>query len=188
MADLVLPHPFWLACRRLGVRPTRHILLVWVGNQRVDWIERAGPMSRLRRRMLASTSKVGVGQTEGSHRTPLGLHRIARKAGSGWPQGTVLRARQPAGFTWAGHPQAAIAHRILWLEGLDPGLNRGGRSDSFRRFIYVHGVGDELTLGRPASSGCVHLAAADVIEIESHVPTGSLVWISKDDAPPTRGG
>ena len=35
--------------------------------------------------------------------------------------GTVFKARQPIGFTWAGMPDAGIVHRILWLEGLEPG-------------------------------------------------------------------
>lgn len=178
MAAPPLPLPFRLVCRRLGVRLTRHVLLVWVRDQRVDWIEHDRLGRRRRRYMVASTSRFGVGQTEGSNRTPLGLHRVARRIGTGWPQGTVFRGRLPTGFTWAGQPDAPIAHRILWLDGLETGLNRGGNVDSFRRFIYIHGVGDELTLGSPASRGCVHLAARHIIELASVVPEGSLVWIT----------
>lgn len=188
MPDFPLPRLFRLACRRLGLRLTRHILLVWVGSQRVDWLERRGSGYRLRRHMLASTSRYGVGQVQGSNRTPLGLHRVARKVGAGWPEGTVFRSRVPTGLTWAGQPGAPIAHRILWLEGLEAGLNRGGQVDSFRRFIYIHGVGDELTLGRPASRGCVHLAARQIIELESALRERSLVWITGSPRPsPTAG-
>ena len=175
-----LPLPFRLACRRLGRRLTRHILFVWVQPQCVDWLEWQGNAYRLRRHFVASTSRVGVGQVEHSNRTPLGLHRVARRIGTGWPPGTVLRARTPAGFTWAGVPDAPIAHRILWLDGLDPGFNRGGSLDSFRRYIYIHGVGDELTLGRPASRGCVHLPALGLIELASAIPEGTLVWITTE--------
>jgi lipoprotein-anchoring transpeptidase ErfK/SrfK len=74
-------------------------------------------------------------------------------------------------------PTAAIAHRILWLEGLEPGHNRGGHVDSHRRYIYIHGIGEEPTLGRPASCGCIHLAAADLLPLFDLLTTGTLVWI-----------
>jgi lipoprotein-anchoring transpeptidase ErfK/SrfK len=129
------------------------------------------------RNLRVSTSRFGVGQEANSRKTPLGLHRIARKAGGGFPVGTVFRGRKPIGLTWQGFPGAAIAHRILWLEGLEPGKNRGGRVDSFARYIYLHGVGDETTLGQPASCGCVHLAARDLLPLYHRLPVGTLVWI-----------
>ena len=89
--------------------------------------------------------------------TPRGLHRIAQKIGGGWPTGTAFTSRQVTGFTWSGKPMAPITTRIFWLEGLEPGFNRGGNVDSYARYIYVHGTGNELTLGRPDSHGCVHL-------------------------------
>lgn len=174
-----LPLRLRLACRRLGIVPTRHILVVSVARQEVRWFERRlpGTAHRLRRRFVASTSRYGIGQVRDSRRTPLGLHRVGRKIGAGWPVGTVFRAREVVGFTWAGLPDATIAHRILWLEGLDSGFNRGGEVDTFSRYIYVHGLADEPTLGRPASHGCVHLAASDLMPLFDRIPTGSLVWI-----------
>ena len=115
----------------------------------------------------------------GSNRTPLGLHRVARKVGGGQPIGTVFKARRPIGLTWAGMADAPIVHRILWLEGLEPGLNRGEQVDSFRRCIYIHGFGDETTLGRPTSIGCIHLAAADLMPLFERLPEGTLVWITE---------
>jgi hypothetical protein len=178
-----LPPALRLACRRHGVRLTRHVLVVRVARQRVQWFTRSpqAPGShdyRLVREFLASTSRFGTGQQAGSHCTPLGLHRIARKIGGGWPVGTVFESRRAVGFTWAGRPDAAIAHRILWLDGLEPGGNRGGPVDTFARYIYLHGVGDELTLGRPASRGCVHLAAADLMPLYERLPVGTLVWVA----------
>jgi lipoprotein-anchoring transpeptidase ErfK/SrfK len=76
-------------------------------------------------------------------------------------------------------PEARIAHRILWLEGLEPGRNSGGDVDSFRRYIYIHGFGDELSLGRPTSRGCIHMAARDLIRLYDLVPEGTLVWIAQ---------
>jgi lipoprotein-anchoring transpeptidase ErfK/SrfK len=127
---------------------------------------------------LCSTSRIGVGQAQGSNRTPLGLHRVAQKIGGGWPVGTVFKGRQPVGFTWKGYPNATITTRILWLEGLEPGLNRGGTVDSHARYIYIHGTSDEPALGRPASCGCIHLGADDLVPLFDRVPEGTLVWIT----------
>lgn len=176
-----LPRPLRLSVRRLGVRWTRDLLLVWAGSQRVEWWRTAAPRPdayRRYRRFRASTSRFGLGQLLGSYRTPLGLHQIAVKIGAGWPVGTVFRHRVPVGLTWTGTRPAPIAHRILWLRGLEPGLNQGGPVDSFRRYIYLHGLDDEPTLGRPASRGCIHLAASDLLPLFDRVPVGTLVWIS----------
>jgi lipoprotein-anchoring transpeptidase ErfK/SrfK len=112
---------------------------------------------------------------------------VARKVGQGWPVGTVFVCRQVAGFVWQGIPDAPIAHRILWLEGLEPGVNRGGDVDSYKRFIYVHGVGREPGIGRPASRGCIHLAASDLMPIFDRLGLGALVWVSAGTAPAVRG-
>jgi lipoprotein-anchoring transpeptidase ErfK/SrfK len=118
-----------------------------------------------------------MGQESGSNRTPLGLHRVAEKVGAGHPIGTVFESRRPVGFTWQGMPKAPIAHRILWLEGLEPGFNRGGNVDSHARYIYIHGLADEPSLGRPASRGCIHMAAADLLPLFDRVRLETLVWI-----------
>ena len=81
------------------------------------------------------------------------------------------------GYTWQGLPWAPITHRIFWLEGLEPGFNQGDNVDTHARYIYIHGTGDEPTLGRPASSGCIHLAAGDLLPLFDQVPEHSLVWI-----------
>jgi hypothetical protein len=155
------------------------VLVTNVDQQQVLWFEKCPQAAshRLRRRFIASTSRFGTGQQEGSYRTPLGLHHIAQKIGAGRPIGTVFRSRQANGFVWQGQPEAPIAHRILWLEGLDPGWNRGGAVDSFRRYIYIHGLAHEPSLGRPASRGCIHLAAADLLPLFDVLPVGTLVWI-----------
>ena len=72
---------------------------------------------------------------------------------------------------------APIAHRIMWLDGLEPGFNRGGSCDSHSRYIYIHGLNDEPSLGAPASIGCVHMAAKDLIPLFDELSEGTLVWI-----------
>ena len=151
----------------------------------MKWWERETRLSgkngyRLREQFRISTSRFGIGQVENSNRTPLGLHRVARKIGGGSPIGTVFRSREAIGLKWEGYPAASIVHRILWLEGMEPGFNRGGDVDTFRRYIYIHGFGDEKTLGRPQSHGCVHVGARDLIPLYDAVPEGTLVLIHAD--------
>ena len=68
----------------------------------------------------------------------------------------------------------------LRLRGLEHGLNAGVNRDSFARYVYVHGTNHEEAIGSPASSGCLQLTNADVIDLFDLVPEGSLVLILKD--------
>jgi L,D-transpeptidase catalytic domain len=190
-----LPPAFLRACRERGVRLTRFVFVVKIGTQSAALFEqacfalngethtrngdgRAGifPGYQLRGRYRCSTSKFGIGQVAGSNCTPLGLHRVAEKIGGGWPVGAVFRSRRLVGFTWQGLPLAPITNRIFWLEGLEPGFNHGGNVDTYARYIYIHGTGDEPTLGQPASHGCIHLSAQDLLPLYDRLPVGSLVW------------
>jgi lipoprotein-anchoring transpeptidase ErfK/SrfK len=180
-----LPQAVARTALRHGAPSSRFILSVSAATQTMLLFARArGPGTEARfpryafqRRYVVSTSRFGIGQVEGSNQTPLGLHRVARKAGGGHPVGTIFKGRQAIGFTWQGQPDGGIVHRILWLEGLEPGLNRGGNVDTFRRYVYIHGFGDELTLGRPQSCGCIHLSGADLMPLYDRLPVGTLVWI-----------
>jgi hypothetical protein len=184
-----MPHPlekFLLACKKHEIAPTRFVLIVSVANQTVSLFEKCPvPLCLCGKRYIfikkfrCSTSRFGIGQTEGTNCTPLGLHRIVEKIGGGWPVGTVFKGRQSIGYTWKGLPLAKITTRILWLEGLEPGFNRGGNVDSHGRYIYIHGTGDEPSLGHPASYGCIHLAANDLIPLFDKLPSGTLVWIGE---------
>ena len=186
-APVKIPSNFLVACRQRNVFLTRFLLSASITRQTLLLFERMVRERRpsgkagyaLRQRYRLSTSRYGTGQVMGSKQTPLGLHRVAAKIGGGQPVGAVFAGRQLKGFTWAGHPSAAIAHRILWLEGLEPGLNQGGSVDSYRRYIYIHGVGDEMTLNRPSSSGCLHLAGKELLPLYDRLPVGTLVWIQR---------
>jgi L,D-transpeptidase YbiS len=167
------------ACARQGVVPTRYFLAVDISRQTTSLFARSDRRHTLVRTLRCSTSKFGIGETANSNMTPRGLHRVAKKIGGGWPVGTAFKGRQVTGFTWQGQPAAPITTRILWLEGLEPGFNRGGNVDSFARYIYIHGTGNETTLGRPDSHGCVHLAALDLVPLYDLLPVGTLVWISE---------
>ena len=175
------------ACQRLAVHPTRWLLVASVARQTLRVFEKSRrqnpeplfPKYELKQELVISTSRFGTGQIANSNQTPLGLHRIAEKIGDGHPVGTVFESRRAVGLISQGRADAAIAHRILWLEGLEPGFNRGGEVDTHARYVYIHGLGDETALGRPASRGCIHLAAADLLPLFDLVPGGTLVWISQ---------
>ena len=103
-----------------------------------------------------STSRYGFGDQPESLKTPLGLHRISSRIGSGAPPGQRFRHRQPwdrIPEPWTGGSGDAILTRILWLDGLVPGLNTHSRS----RYIYIHGTHQEELLGKPASNGCIRM-------------------------------
>jgi hypothetical protein len=191
---------FSSVCKKYGIVPTRFVLVVSVADQTVSLFERtvaavydrrsngefpsnssAVTDRRYRRvkKFRCSTSRFGISQVAGSNGTPLGLHRVVEKIGGGWPVGTVFKGRQPIGYTWQGMPDAKITTRILWLEGLEPGFNRGGNMDSHARYIYIHGTGDQTTIGKPMSCGCIHLADADLIPLFDKLPGGTLVWIAE---------
>jgi lipoprotein-anchoring transpeptidase ErfK/SrfK len=167
------------ACARCGVVPGRCFLAVNIARQTAALFCRRDGFYVRAKTFRCSTSRYGVGEVAGSNRTPRGLHRVAQKIGGGWPVGVAFKSRQIIGFTWQGQPLAPIAHRILWLEGLEPGLNRGGNVDSRARHIYIHGTGNEATLGRPDSQGCIHLSCDDLLPLFDKLPEGTLVWIAE---------
>lgn len=182
-----LPSALRVFLRTCSVRPTKFILSVTIRTQEMELHEKSTdrngfclvPSYEIKRRYRISTSRFGIGQRAGSNRTPLGMHRIAERIGGGEPVGTVFRGRKPIGLTWKGLPNGPIAHRILWLEGLQPGFNRGEGVDSYARYIYIHGIGDELNLGKPASRGCIHVSASNLIVLFDVLPQGTLVWIDR---------
>ncbi len=70
-----------------------------------------------------------------------------------------------------------ILTRILWLSGLEPGLNRLGDVDTMRRFIYIHGAPDADPVGVPGSHGCIKMRNRDVIDLFDRVLVGTRVLI-----------
>ena len=123
-----------------------------------------------------STARAGVGAKEGSGQTPPGRHRIARLFGHAAAPGQVFVSRRavkgaviPSTDWQAGSSKDYVLTRILWLAGLEPGVNAGPGLDSQARYIYIHGTNQEQLLGTPASHGCIRLANADVIDFFNYV-------------------
>ena len=177
------PAALFEKCRALKLAPTDNLLCVSVGEQQLRWYRRpdagAAESFTLRETFVCSTSKYGIGQKRKSYRTPLGLHRVKEKIGDGMPMGTIFKSRRVVGYTWRDDPDASITTRILWLDGMEPGFNRGGDVDTHARYVYIHGTGAQTSIGRPASHGCVHLRDRDLVTLFDNTPSGTMVWIAE---------
>src|SRR6185295_18892847 len=142
-----LPEAFLDTCDRLNIDPTHYVLTVNIARQTVSLYE----SNRLVKIYSCSTSRFGIGEVLNSQCTPRGLHRIAEKVGDGEPAGTIFKDREVIGtVAERGIKAGSITTRIMWLEGLEPGYNQGGNVDTHERTIYIHGTGDQASLGRPA--------------------------------------
>jgi hypothetical protein len=128
---------------------------------------------RLIKKYPISTSIRGVGSKENSEKTPLGRHRIIEKIGKDAPRAMMFENKVSLNKTsriYNKKPDALeddhiITSRILVLEGLEDGLNRGEGIDSKKRCIYIHGTPFEYDIGRPASHGCIRMKNDDIIEL-----------------------
>ena len=62
-------------------------------------------------------------------------------------------ARQPTGEVYSSELAAQfperdwILSRILWLDGLEEGFNKGEGHDTMQRYIYIHGTPDKEPMG-----------------------------------------
>jgi L,D-transpeptidase YbiS len=132
-----------------------------------------------------STSKYGTGNQNGSEKTPLGLHRIKNKLGGAMPVNEVFIGRIPHGNLdeclerGVELPDDVIMSRIMWLEGMEPGRNKGGYVDTYQRYIYIHGTNHEDTIGTPTSIGCIRMRNQDVVDLFRLVEIGSEVLIEE---------
>lgn len=130
-----------------------------------------------------SSSYYGTGSKLNSLKTPLGRHEIYKKIGSNLPINAILKGR-----VWNGAIADIIEEpidtefdhvtsRILWLDGLELGKNKGRGIDSRNRYIYIHGTAEEGLIGTPASDGCIRMYNKDVVELFDLVDEKAQVWI-----------
>ena len=130
-----------------------------------------------------STSKFGIGNQMGSNKTPTGLHKINSKYGHKTPVngrmiGRVFYGQIAKIFSDTTTSKTDdITSRILWLEGLENGINKGDNIDSYKRYIYIHGTSEEGRIGMPSSHGCVRMKNKDVIDLFNEVAIGTFVLI-----------
>lgn len=130
-----------------------------------------------------SSSKYGEGSKQNSFKTPLGSHMIKEMIGDQVPKNTIFISRINT------QREAKIIHdqensdndyvttRIMWLDGMEDGKNKGKGVDSYNRYIYIHGTHEEGLIGQKASHGCIRMFNSDVIELFSVVKKGTKVYI-----------
>ncbi len=156
-----------------------NLLYVDIENQSLIYLKK-GSIQKI---YTISSSSYGTGSKENSYKTPLGKHEIYKKIGGNLPENAILKGR-----VWNGAIADVIKEpidtdfdhvtsRILWLDGLEIGKNKGKGIDSRKRFIYIHGTAEEGLIGKPASDGCIRMYNRDVIELFDLVNEKAQVWI-----------
>ncbi len=130
-----------------------------------------------------NTAQNGVGCVQDSGCTPVGKHYVRACIGKGLSPYAVLKGRRATGEEWtpalmqANPERDWILGRILWLCGLESGINRGGQVDTFRRYIYIHGSPAWSSEIPPSSHGCVRVAPEDMIQVFDYLGYGAAVSI-----------
>lgn len=130
-----------------------------------------------------SSALNGVGQQKNSGCTPLGLHSIRACIGKNQPENTVFVGRRPTGEIYSAElgiqfPERDwVLTRILWLSGLELGINRLANVDTMQRYIYIHGCPDSLPMGKPLSHGCIRMHNKDLLVLFDLVEVGTKVMI-----------
>ena len=165
-------------CTRLGIKSAERLLAVDISQQTMRFFRG----QKLVRSFVISTSKRPPSNVKDSLGTPRGLHAIAERIGADQPPGIVFKARVSTGRHFNELPDSdthpnLITSRILWLRGLEPGVNQGGNVDTYERYVYLHGTNHEDRLGTPQSAGCVLMRNLEIIELYEDVRVGDFVWI-----------
>lgn len=165
-------------CERLGIKPADRLLFVRISTATLQFFHKGV----LVKAYPISTSKRPPSNLKHSLGTPRGLHEIAERIGAGQPPGMVFRSRIPTGRHFSELPDTPenanlITSRILWLRGLEPGVNRGGDVDTYERYVYLHGTNHDARIGEPLSAGCVLLRNLDIVELYEQVRAGDQVMI-----------
>ena len=156
------------------------VLLVDDSEQRMYWYRD----DALRQTYRISTAAKGLGNQADSEKTPSGAHYIRVKLGGTAKRGAIFEKLTNTGaiatiYTKpvSGQISALVTSRIMRLEGLEPGKNKGGSVDTFNRMIYFHGTNKEGNLGKHASHGCIRMNNDQIIDLYKQVPEGTLVYI-----------
>ncbi|MCF6190655.1 MAG: L,D-transpeptidase [Cocleimonas sp.] len=159
---------------------TDPFIIISISEQKLALIEN----KQVKKTYTISSAKAGTGNLSGSYKTPLGIHFISHKIGENAELGTIFKARIDTHkiakiLTGSNQKSGAdnITSHILWLDGMEDGVNKGGNVDSHNRFIYIHGTDEEGRLGTPVSHGCIRMGNLDVVELFGLVLVGCLVVI-----------
>ena len=162
----------------LGVKCTENALVASIRDQLLIRFHNGKSVKEYR----MSSSKRPPSCKENSLGTPDGLHMVCEKIGDGEPLGMVFKGREPIGLRYdecsaKEREKNLITTRILRLQGLEEGLNKGEGIDTYDRYVYLHGTNHEENLGVPASSGCLQVSNEDAIELHDRIPVGSHLFV-----------
>src|SRR5437016_4392760 len=169
-AILVLSFLCFLAQTSRGLSVAAEII-VSVPDQQLAVIDHGKVISKY----AISTSKFGLGDGNGTYRTPLGTLFVSAKFGDHLPGGAVINNRVPTGeIVDANAPgRDAIVSRVIWLRRMEQ-QNSGARD----RCIYIHGTPEECRIGTPASFGCIRMRSRDVIALYDLAHIGMHVTVT----------
>ncbi|HFD33326.1 MAG TPA: L,D-transpeptidase [Gammaproteobacteria bacterium] len=166
--------------RRFSQYSLEYVIVIVASEQKQYLLHNGTPIARY----TISTSEFGMGNQAKSNKTPWGVHIVTQKYGTNAKLGTIFKARVNTGkiakiLTEPGKRSKAdnVTTRILWLSGLEKGINKGGKVDSHKRYIYIHGTDEEGRLGQPASHGCIRMSNQAVIHLYQNVAVGTLTVI-----------
>ena len=147
-------------------------IIISVPDQQLAVIDRGKLISKY----SISTSKFGLGDSNGSYRTPPGVLFVSAKFGDHLPAGAVIKNRMSTGEIV--NPNApgrdAIVSRVIWLRGMEQ-QNHSARD----RCIYIHGTPEERRIGTVASFGCIRMRSKDVIALYDLAHIGMHVTITE---------
>ena len=176
---LVLPFIVFLSLYSQANTYISNNIIIDISEQRLYLFEEG----ILKQSFPVSTSKFGEGSIENSYKTPLGFHEIKEKIGTNVPINTIFVARENTNRVVKiineniDSDNDFVTSRILWLDGLEEGINRGYGVDSYNRYIYIHGTHEEGLVGQKASHGCIRMFNQDVIYLYDKVEKGTKVLI-----------
>ncbi len=173
-----------------SLEATEHQLYVSICKQKLFHFEK----EQLLRIYDISSSKNKASCIAESYGTPLGLHKVDEKHGGGEKIGMVFQSREPIGKTYQDYladplvkEKDCITTRILWLAGLEPGINQGYTKDgqlcdTKERYIYFHGTPyeDEIERKEALSRGCIRMKNKDILELYEKIPLGTQVYIDSN--------
>ena len=168
-----------IAIFTLTINVTTSELIVDISEQRLYFMQN----DKILESFPISTSKYGEGSVVNSFKTPLGLHEIKEKIGENAEINSIFISRintmRKAEIYKSIYDSSNdyVTSRILWLSGLEVGLNKGSGIDSYDRYIYIHGTHEEGLIGQKASDGCIRMFNKDVVHLFNIVSKGTKVYI-----------
>lgn len=159
---------------------TNKLICISIDRQELDCFEN----DQLQVTYIVSTAKNGAGEKVNSQCTPRGWHKIHSILGQENKLNSVFISRVWTGEIYTDELASQypdrdwILTRILRLEGLESGRNKGSDVDTLARFIYIHGTPDSNQLGIPDSHGCIRMNNKEIIKLASWVTVDTLVYIN----------